>query len=208
MEVSASSIALAAAIALSPAVGHPQDLRAGADHWPAAVDVFRRHARGSGVPARVERVPMDVYVGRVLQSGAMPPDRPMAALRAMAVVVATRATWLTRHPDRRMRWHGRAFDVTDGSRPAWCGTCDHGQLYRATKVHSRIKRAVSAVHGYLLRRPNGNIRKAAWSGTPAKCGEGVTGNRLPAQGAAMCARRGWSDRRILATYFPKGTVAA
>lgn len=199
-----TALILSLAVALSP-VAAPSASAGPA--WPAHVDVFRRHAKGSSVPARVDRVPTDLYVGRVLMSGAMPPDRPMAALRAMAVVVATRATWLVRHPDPRMRWHGRPFAVTDGSKPAWCGTCDGGQFYKAVKVHSRIRRAVASVEGKLLRRPNGNIRKPRWSGPPAKCGRGVTGNALPAQGAAMCARRGWSYTRIIATYFPKGSVS-
>lgn len=175
--------------------------------WPSTVSVFRRHAKGSSIPARVQVVDTDVYVGRVLQSGAMPPDRPMEALKAMAVVVATRTTWLVRHPDPRMRFRGRAFAVTDGSRPAWCGSCDHGQLYRAVRVHSRIRRAVAAVHGTVLRRPNGNIRKPQWSGRSGPCGTGITGNRLPAMGAVSCVRRGYHWRRVLRTYFPKGTVA-
>lgn len=171
--------------------------------WPSHVDVFRRHARGSSIPARVERVGFTTYVGRVMQSGAMPPDRPMAALRAMAVVVATRTTWLVRHPDRRMRWHGRRFDVTDGSRPAWCSTCDHGMFYKAVRVHGRIKAAVRSVRGTLLRRPNGNLRKPQWTGP----GYAVTGNRLPAMGASRLARRGYGWVRVLRHYFPKGTVA-
>lgn len=194
-----TALALALVLTVAP-VSHSQDLRAGA--WPSHVDVFRRHAKGSATPARVERVRTDVYVGRVLQSGAMPPDRPMEALKAMAVVVATRVTWLARHPDPRMRFRGRAFDVTDGSKPAWCGTCDHGQLYRAVKVHSRIRRAVASVEGVLLRRPNGRLRKPQWSGP----GYAVTGNRLPAMGASKLARRGWGYRRVLRFYFPKGTV--
>jgi hypothetical protein len=200
-----TALALAALITFSPlADAVPADPERGA--WPAYVDVFRRHARGSSVPARVERVPFPLYVERVLQSGALPPDRPMEALRAMAVTVATRATWLVRHRDPRMRWHGRAFDVTDGSRPAWCGRCDHGMFYRAVKVHSRIRRAVADVRGMVLRRPNGNLRKPQWSGRSGPCGTGVTGNRLPAMGAVSCVRRGYSWRRVLRVYFPKGTV--
>lgn len=198
-----AAVALSIALTLSP-MAVPAHAERSA--WPEYISVFRRHARGSSIPARVERVPFPLYVGSVLQSGALPPDRPMAALRAMAVVVATRATWLTRHPDPRMSFRGRAFAVTDGSRPAWCGTCDHGMYYRAVRVHSRIRRAVDDVRGLLLRRPNGNLRKAAWSGTPSRCGAGVRGNRLPGQGAAACARRGYSYRRILRVYFPKGTV--
>lgn len=177
-----------------------------ADGWPSEVSVFRRHAKGSATPARVERVPFELYVGRVLQSGAMPPDRPIEALKAMAVVVATRATWLVRHPDPRMRFRGRAFDVTDGSKPAWCQSCDHGQFYKAVRVHSRIKAAVQGVRGALLVRPNGRLRKPQWSGRSGPCGTGVTGNRLPAMGAVSCVRRGMGWRRVLAVYFPKGTV--
>lgn len=201
-----TALLLSAILAVSPmADAVPRDPERSA--WPATVSVFRRHAKGSSTPARVEEVDTDVYVGRVLQSGAMPPDRPMEALKAMAVVVATRVTWLARHPDRRMVWHGSRFDVTDGSRPQWCSTCDGGQFYRAVKVHSRIRRAVSDVRGQLLRRPNGSVRKAAWSGPPGGCGAGVRGNRLPAWAAVTCARRGWGYRRILGTYFPKGTVS-
>lgn len=197
------AVALAVVLSIGP-IASPVDAAAG---WPASISVYRRHARGSSVPARVERVGFATYLGRVMQSGAMPPDRPMAALRAMAVTIATRTTWLVRHPDRRMRFRGRAFDVTDGSKPQWCPSCDGGQFYRVVKVHSRIRRAVASVEGMLLRRPNGNIRKPQWSGPPAKCGRGVTGNALPAQGAAMCARRGYSWKRIIATYFPRGTVS-
>ncbi len=194
-----TALALALVLTVAP-VSHAPTAQSGA--WPSHVDVFRRHAKGSATPARVERVGFATYVGRVLQSGAMPPDRPMEALKAMAVVVATRVTWLSRHPDPRMRFKGRAFDVTDGSRPAWCGTCDHGQLYRSVKVHSRIRQAVASVEGVLLRRPNGNLRKPQWSGP----GYAVTGNRLPAMGASRLARRGWGYRRVLRFYFPKGTV--
>lgn len=204
-----TALALALLVAVSPVSAPtdavPRDPERAA--WASHVDVFRRHARGSSIPARVERVPMDLYVGRVLASGAMPPDRPMAALRAMAVVVATRTTWLVRHPDPRMRFRGRAFDVTDGSRPGWCQSCDGGQFYRAVKVHSRIRRAVASIEGKLLRRPNGTLRKPQWSGPPGGCGVGVRGNRLPAWGAVTCARRGWGHRRILRTYFPKGRLA-
>ena len=199
-------VALSLLLSLVPVAASGDGVPANPEAWPTSIDVFRRHARGSSVPARVERVRFTTYVGRVLASGAMPADRPMEALKAMAVVVATRATWLVRHPDRRMTFRGRAFDVTDGSRPRWCGSCDHGMYYRPVKVHSRIKRAVAEVRGHLLRRPNGNLRKAAWSGTPPKCGVGVTGNRLPAQGAAGCARRGYSWTRIVRVYFPKGAV--
>ena len=196
-----TAIALALVLTLSaPANEAPTSAKVAG--WPSHVDVFRRHAKGSATPARVERVPMATYVGRVLASGAMPPDRPMEALRAMAVVVATRVTWLARHQDPRMRFKGRAFDVTDGSRPAWCGTCDHGQLYRAVKVHSRIRAAVASVEGVLLRRPNGSLRKPQWSGP----GYAVTGNRLPAMGASRLARRGYGWPRILRWYFPKGTA--
>lgn len=200
-----TAIALSLLIALAPAAdavpANPER-----SVWPAYVDVFRRHKAGSSIPARVERVRTELYVGRVLQSGALPPDRPMEALKAMAVVVGTRVTWLARHPDPRMRFRGRAFDVTDGSRPQWCGTCDHGMFYRAVKVHSRIRAAVAEVRGTLLRRPNGRLRKPQWSGPPAKCGAGIRGNALPGQGAAMCARRGWSWVRIVRTYFPKGRI--
>lgn len=200
-----TALLLSAILAVSPmADAVPRDPERSA--WPATVSVFRRHARGSSTPARVERVPVELYVGRVLQSGAMSARRPMAALRSMAVVIGTRIAWLDRHRDPRMRFRGRPFVVTDGSRPAWCGTCDHGMYYRPVRVPARIRRAVADVEGTLLRRPNGNLRKPAWSGPPARCGAGVTGNRLPAQAAAMCARRGWGWRHILATYFPKGTV--
>lgn len=200
-------VALATILSLLPVATAADGVPANPEAWPTSIDVFRMHRKGSSVPARVERVRFTTYVGRVLQSGALPPDRPMEALKAMAVVVATRGTWLVRHPDRRMTWRGRRFDVTDGSKPRWCGTCDHGMYYRPVKVHSRIRRAVSVVRGALLRRPNGNLRKPAWSGGPAKCGVGVTGNRLPAMGAVSCVRRGYSWRRVLAVYFPKGRVA-
>ena len=196
-----TAIALAillSAVPVSPAPGAAQ----AASSWPSHVDVFRRHAKGSSIPARVERVKTPVYIGRVLASGAMPADRPMEALKAMAVVVGTRVTWLSRHPDRRMRFKSRAFDVTDGSKPQWCRSCDHGMLYRRVHVHSRIRKAVAAVEGVVLRRPNGNLRKPQWSGP----GYTVTGNRLPAMGASLLARRGWGYRKVLRHYFPKGTV--
>lgn len=201
------TLALAAVLALSPAHAAADGVPRDPEAWPAHVRVFRRHARGGSAPARIEVVGFRTYVARVLASGAMPADRPMAALRAMAVVVATRAAWLVRHPDPRMRWHGRRFDVTDGSRPRWCGACDHGMLYRAVRPHSRIRRAVADVLGALLVRPNGALRKPQWSsGSRGRCGAGRTGNRLPAMGSVACARRGWGWRHILATYFPKGTV--
>jgi len=202
------ALALAAVLALSPAHAAADGVPRDPEGWPAHVRVFRRHKAGSSVPARVEAVGFRTYVARVLASGAMPADRPMAALRAMAVVVATRAAWLVRHPDPRMRWHGRPFSVTDGSRPAWCGTCDHGMYYRAVRPHSRIRRAVADVEGALLVRPNGRLRKAAWSsGSRGRCGHGRTGNRLPAMGSVACARRGMGWRRVLGVYFPKGRVA-
>lgn len=173
-----------------------------ASGWPETVRVFRMHRRGSSIPARIDVVPTELYVARVLASGAMPADRPMEALKAMALVVATRVTWLSRHPDGRMRWHGRRFSVTDGSHPRWCGSCDGGMLYRAIQPHSRQKRAVAAVLDALLRRPNGNLRKPQYSGR----GYAVTGNRLPAMGASRLARRGYGWRRIIRVYFPKGHI--
>lgn len=199
-----AAITLALLIALTPAAA--DGVPANPEAWPDSVRVFRRHAKGSSIPARIDVVPMDRYVERVLAAGAAPANRPMAALEAMALVVATRVTWLKRHPDRRMTFRGRRFDVTDGSKPRWCSSCDHGQLYRVVYVHSKIKRAVAEVRGLLLRRPNGNLRKPAWSGDNGRCGQGVTGNRLPADRAASCARRGYSWRRIIAVYFPKGYV--
>lgn len=93
------TLALAAVLALSPAHAAADGVPRDPEAWPAHVRVFRRHARGGSAPARIEVVGFRTYVARVLASGAMPADRPMAALRAMAVVVATRAAWLVRHPD-------------------------------------------------------------------------------------------------------------
>lgn len=200
-------VALSLLLSLVPVSASGDGVPANPEAWPSSIDVFRMHRRGSSVPARVNRVRFTTYVGRVLASGAMPADRPMEALKAMAVVVATRATWLTRHPDRRMTFRGRRFDVTDGSKPRWCPACDHGMFYQAVRVHSRIKAAVHSVRGALLRRPNGNLRKAGWSGTPSKCGAGIRGNRLPGQAAAACARRGWPYTQILSLYFPKGRLS-
>lgn len=168
---------------------------------PTTVRVFRRHARGSSIPARIDTVPRRVYVGRVLASGAMPADRPMEALKAMAAVVGARVDWLRCHPRPGMTWRGRAFDVTDGSKPRWCGSCDHGMLYRRVYVHSRIRRAVAAVDGALLRRPR-RMAKPAWSGP----GYVVTGNRLPAMGASRLARRGYGWVRILRVFLPRVRV--
>lgn len=202
--------AVALAMTLWHPAAEPPPVAAGPSGCAAnvkTVRVFRMHRRGSSTPARIDRVPLDLYVGRVLASGAMPADRPMEALKAMAVVVRTRSVWLACHPDRRMRWRGQRFTVTDGSRPRWCSTCDHGQFYTAVRVHSRIKIAVRSVRGALLRRPNGNLRKPAWSGPPGKCGRDVRGNRLPAWGAVSCARRGYGWARILRVYFRKGSVS-
>lgn len=54
-----TAILLATAIALSP-IAAPSE--AAADQWPATVSVFRRHAKGSGVPARIDVVPTDEHI--------------------------------------------------------------------------------------------------------------------------------------------------
>lgn len=190
----------------TPADAVPREVERGCSRTlPTHVLVFRRHKAGSSVPARIDRVPLALYVGRILASGAMPADRPMEALKAMAAVVQARVHWLACHPRRGMRWRGRVFTVTDGSKPRWCSSCDHGMLYRPVYVHSRIRAAVRAVDGVLLRKP-GRMAKPAWSGPPARCGAGITGNRLPAQAAAACARRGWRWQRIVRTYIRRVSI--
>lgn len=194
------ALTLAAILTVSPL-----SAAAAPSAWPAYIEVFRRHARGSSIPARVDRVRFDVYVGRTMASGAWPAYKPMDSLRAGAVIIAARARWLVKHPDRRMRWRGRQFSVTDGSKPAWCPTCDHGMLYRNVKVHSRIKRAVADVLGVNLRK-RGRMAKPQWSGNGRWCGDGYRGNRLPEGGATACARQGWGWRRIVRRYINDVTI--
>jgi hypothetical protein len=176
--------------------------------WPGSIATFLIHKRGSSVPARVVRYGFDDYVGMVLASGAAPASKPMAALRAMALVVATRAAWMVAHPQPGYRWHGRCYDIHSGTARRALRGADAGQyLVPGTYVHSRIRRAVADVRGLLLRRPDGSVRKPRWSGRSGPCGAGRTGNRLPANSAGRCARQGMGWWAIVDLYFPKGTVA-
>lgn len=211
-----TAIALAIAIAVSPASAPSQ--AAGPDGrqctrwdrrgWPDTIAVHLIHRKGSTVPARVVRVDFEDYLGTVAASGAWPAWLPMESIKAGIVVLATRAAWMVAHPQPGYRWRGRCYDIHSGSPRKGLRGADAGQLYRhGTYVHSRIRKALAAVHGSLLRRPDGTLRKPRWSGTPTRCGQGVTGNALPARAASDCARRGWSWRRVLAHYFPKGTVS-
>lgn len=200
-----AAVALSIALTLSP-MAVPAHAERSA--WPEYIRVHLIHKRGSSVPARVIRVRFDDYLGTVAASGAWPAHLPMESIKAGIVVLATRAAWLVRHPQPGYVWHGRRYDIHSGSpRKALRGRADAGQLYTpGTYVHSRIRRAVRAVEGTLLRRPDGRLRKPRWSGPPRRCGQGITGNSLPAQAASSCARRGWSWSHILRVYFPKGTV--
>lgn len=184
----------------------PRDPERGA--WPAYIRVHLIHKRGSSQPARVIRVPFEEYLGTVAASGAWPAHLPIESIKAGIVILATRATWLVRHPQPGYVWRGRRYDIHSGSpRKALRGRADAGQLYRpGTYVHSKIRRAVRAVRGTLLYRPNGSLRKPRWSGNGRWCGHLRTGNALPEGGATACARRGWGYRRILSLYFPRDTV--
>jgi hypothetical protein len=173
--------------------------------WPTSIRVFRIHRKGSSIPARIDRVPFRLYVERVMASGAWPAYKPMESLKAGAAVIAARALWLIRHPQPGYRWHGRRYDIHDGSvRAGLRGTgADAGQLYRGPwDIHSKIRRAVATVYGSQLRRGN-RLAKPQWSGDGRWCGWGFTGNRLPEGGVTACARKGWGWRRILHLYLPK-----
>lgn len=205
-----TAIALSLLIALAPAADAvPRDPERGCGaRWPRDIAVHLIHKRGSSVPARVVTMDFDDYVGAVLASGAAPAHKPMAALRAMATVVAARAHWFVCHPQPGYTWRGRRYDIHSGTaRRALRGRADAGQyLEVGIYVHSRIRRAVAAVHGVLMRRPDGSMRKPQWTGGAWVCGAGFTGNRLPANGAGRCARQGRSTEWILDRYFPKGRI--
>lgn len=167
---------------------------------PDTIRVFRRHHRGSSIPARIDVVPFQRYVERVMASGAWPAHKPMESLKAGAVVIANRSWWLATHRDPEMTWHGRHFDVTDGGRPRWCHGCDSGQFYLGSvRVHSRIREAVAAVWGVRLWK--GRWIKPQWSGDGGRCGQSINGWRLPEDAVTDCARRGWGWRRIIKLYL-------
>lgn len=171
--------------------------------WPSKIRVHLIHKRGSSVPARVVTVDFDEYVGRVLASGAAPAHKPMAALRAMALVVAARSAWMISHPQRGYSWRGRCYDIHSGTARRGLAGADHGQFYRPGQyVHSRIRRAVAWAHGTQMRR-SGRLAKPQWTGGAWSCGAGYTGNRLPANGAGRCARQGRSTAWIMRRYFPR-----
>lgn len=204
-----TALILGLAIAVSPVAPPTADATAAgcSSRWPATIRVHLAHKRGSPVPARVVTMGFDDYVGSVMASGAAPATKPMAALRAMATVVAARAHWFVCHPQPGYSWHGRRYDIHSGTARSALRGADAGQYLRpGAYVHSRIRRAVAAVHGTLLRRPNGSMRKPQWSGRPGRCGAGIRGNRLPAQAASDCARRGMSWRAIIRLYIPKGRI--
>ena len=197
----------------TPADAVPREVERGCSRWdrtgwPSSIRVHLIHKRGSSIPARVVRLDFDDYVGQVLASGAAPAHKPMAALRAMALVVATRAAWMVAHPQPGYRWRSRCYDIHSGTARRGLRGADAGQyLVPGIRVHSRIRRAVADVRGLVLRRPNGTVRKARWTGGAWVCGAGITGNSLPANGAGRCARRGMSWLAIVRLYFPKGAVS-
>lgn len=203
-----TALALAALITFSPlADAVPADPERGA--WPAYIRVHLIHKRGSSQPARVIRVRFDDYLGTVAASGAWPAHLPMESIKAGIVVLATRAAWLVKHPQPGYVWRGKRYDIHSGSpRKALRGRADAGQLYTpGTYVHSKIRRAIRAVEGTVLRRPNGSLRKPRWSGDGRWCGHLATGNALPEGSATACARRGMGWVAILRRHFWRGTVS-
>lgn len=200
--------ALLLSLILATSIPTPADADPERSAWPREICVHLIHKKGSSKPARVVCVPFEEYVGTVAASGAWPAHLPMESIKAGIVVLATRATWLIRHPQPGYVWRGRRYDIHSGSpRKALRGRADAGQLYTpGTYVHSRIRNAVAAVRGTLLYRPDGRLRKPRWSGDGRWCGHLVTGNALPEGSATACARRGWGYLRILRRHFPKGSI--
>lgn len=188
--------------------GVPRDPEPGcARTVPTTILVHRIHRKGSSRPARVERVPFRLYVERVMASGAWPAYKPMESLKAGALVIAARAWWHVCHPQPGYVRDGHRYDIHDGSpRKALRGRADGGQLYRgAVPVHSRIRRAVAAVWGVRLVR-RGRQAKPRWTGDGGRCGQSITGNRLPEDSVTRCARLGWSWQRIVRVYMPRTRV--
>lgn len=189
-----SRILLAVALAIT-LVGLPVATSEAAPPLPTVIRVFRIHHRGSSVPARIDTVPFQLYVERVMASGAWPAHKPMESLKAGATVIMQRARWLVAHPQRGYVWHGRRYDIHDGSvRKGLRGTgADSGQFYRSdVRVHSRIKRAVEAVWGTSLYK-QGRFIKPGWTGEARQ----PNGWRLPEDSVTRLARRGWTWIRIL-----------
>ncbi len=204
-------VALSLALTLLPvattADGVPANPERCRDQWPSRIRVHLIHKRGSSVPSRVITMPFDEYVGAILASGAAPAHKPMAALRAMAVVVAARSHWFVCHPQPGYTLRGQRYDIHSGSpRKSLRGRADAGQyLQPGIYVHSRIRRAVSEVRGVLLRRGT-RMAKPQWTGGAWVCGAGYTGNRLPANGAGRCARQGRMTAWIIERYLPRVRV--
>jgi hypothetical protein len=136
-----------------------------------------------------------------MASGAWPAYKPSESLKAGAAVIIQNAWYQINHHNRQFRWHGRCFDIMPGSAAPWCKRCDNGQFYKGpVKVHSKIWRAIDAVWGTRLYK-HGRFIKPHWSGDGGRCGQSVTGFRLPEDAVTKCARKGWGYVRILRYYF-------
>jgi hypothetical protein len=116
--------------------------------------------------------------------------------------------WMIKHPQPGYVWRGQRYDIHNGSvRAGLRGTgADAGQLYKgAVEIHSKIKKAVRAVHGTIIRR-DGRLAKPQWSADGGRCGQVTTGNRLYEDGATDCARRGYGWLAILRRYLFGGVT--
>lgn len=70
--------AIAIVLAVSPVGTYSQDLRVAADQWPPTVSVFRRHAKGSGIPPMV-RMSVALLRALVEPHGGMVQHGPVSA---------------------------------------------------------------------------------------------------------------------------------
>lgn len=168
---------------------------------PKTIRVFRIHKKGSSVPARIDTVPLRNYAAYVMAAGAWPASKPGDSLNSGAAVIIQNAWQQINHHNPQFSWRGHCFDIMPGSAPRWCSGCDHGQYYKGpVKVHSNIWRAIDKVWGTKLYK-KGRFIKPHWSGDGGRCGQSVTGFRLPEDAVTKCARKGWSWLRILCYYF-------
>jgi hypothetical protein len=157
---------------------------------PNSIRVLRKDGR-------VEKVSFRRYVAVVMGSSEWPYWMPQAALEVGAVAVKQFAWYHTLAGHHRSSYYnarGHCYDVRDGTRD---------QIYRPerARIRDNMLRAIDKTWSISLRR-NGNFILTPYrAGERNPCASDADGRKLFQKSVMDCARRGWSPRRIHATYY-------
>jgi len=137
---------------------------------------------------RIVRVPFALYVARVTSSEWN--HVPDSLRKAGAVAVKQYGWWKTMHPRRSP---AGCFDVHADTRD---------QIYKHHKVPpAYVWAAVTQTWSWRVMRDGRLAHTGYRTGLRRKCARDVDGYHLKARSGADCARKGWSARQILRSYY-------